>query len=164
MDIQTPNSAPASPVNKQVMIGVVVGLVVIIGGIVLWSGGKPENEPAPAPVVQQPSVPKTPEEQAKRQEIVLEASRDAIGLGEKDKCAKLLTADEQDTCRAYVVTAEAQQKGDAKICDAITAEYWRINCKDQVTTYRAISFGDISLCLGVIVKERIDMCRRALRQ
>lgn len=162
MDIQTPNSAPGRPMNKQVIVGIVIGLVVIIGGILLWSGNRPGGQPGPAPVVEQPATPKTAQEIAKRETAILDTSRNAIGSRDEDKCSQLLTEDERDTCRAYVITSDAQNKLDATLCDAISALYWKNNCKDQVTTYKAISSRNPGLCSGMLEKDRVSMCRKAV--
>ena len=163
MDIQTPNSAPAAPRKPSVVIWAVVGIIVVVAGIIVWANmNRSDEEPiSPQPPVTV-TVPQTAEEIAVRDVAVLDTSREAIGSGNEDKCAQLLTKDEQDTCRAYVVTSEAQQQLDASLCNSIAAEYWQTNCKDQVTTYKAISARNPALCSGMIDKDRVATCLGAL--
>jgi len=163
MDIQTPNSAPSGSGRSFATVWIVVGVIVIIGGVVLWLNFKgPDPDSMPTPVVNSPELPKTAEEMAVREATVIETSRNAIRTQDADKCSKLLTPDEQDTCRAYVITSEAQGSLDANLCNQITSDYWKANCKDQVTTYKAIAAKNPSLCSGMIEKDRIDTCRKAL--
>jgi hypothetical protein len=144
----------------------VLALVLVIGGgFYLATGGAPDTE-VPAVSIQPP--PQTPEEaaaaEAAQREATLNTAREAIISGNDDACAALPEGQEQITCRAYAAIAKAQSADDPGLCAEITDEYWNMNCRDQVMTYRAVKEKKPTLCDQLIVEGRIPSCKTQAAQ
>lgn len=162
MDIQTPNSAPARSVNKTVVIGVIIGLVVVIGGLVLWSNntGGPNPEEVNNPTSPNPL---TTEQVEKRQQEVLTVTQSAMATGDNSACAALLTDAEKVACRARVIISTAQNTFNVSLCKGISDSYWNTNCQDSVYMFQAVAKGNPSYCDKMPSKERISVCKSQVK-
>ena len=85
-------------------------------------------------------------------------------------CDELSTPEGKDACKYGVVSLEAVDKKDIKLCDTLTDSYKK-ECRIMITRMSAVDSGDIKKCdaiasemgasgsVSAIEKSRVDQCR-----
>jgi len=87
--------------------------------------------------------------------------REAVSTGDKTKCDQLTTSITKENCLAVLLTGQATEAKDVKICGQIKPDIQRTVCKDQVVFVIAKDDKNPELCDTLIQEIRIKPCKEA---
>ncbi len=130
--------------NKKVILGAVI-IILIIGGVVLFTGESPEGE-----------VISEDEEQV--EESVTDIIHRALNEGNSTICEEIDDPGRRKGCYNEFVVKEARVEDDPVVCEQIEDEVGVTSCKERVYVYRAIAEKDKSWCDKVEDKQRKSQC------
>lgn len=143
--------------NKKqtyVLVAVVIVVLVIIG-LLSGSGKEAVNSEQNTEGTQEQVDNSDIQEEVVQDR--LSVTHEAIGANDISVCMKLTDESEQNLCEFSFITQQAKISDDVSLCNELE-EGLRVDCEEQVYTYKAITTKDPSLCEKVTNLQRKEQC------
>jgi len=150
--------------KKNIIIGVIVAVVIIVGFVLYQRGLTPKSE-------KQIKIQQSPEEstvegtkegieiRSTSEEQAIDIMSQAVRQEDISVCQKIKLSQLQKICEREVIINKATTKIDLKTCEQLKEDVDKTNCKDRVTVYQAVRANDRNICNKIINESLREQCK-----